>query len=67
MTLDDQLDALDPLTQGAIAKLAGHTNPKSMSVKRVRGSALSRQQLLDIARGLRGLAEIAEEMAQQAS
>lgn len=63
--LDEQLERLRPLTDGAIGALAGHTNGGSIAVKKRRGSPLSAKQLRTIAERLRDKAEVAEQMAEQ--
>lgn len=63
MTIDDQLDALRPLTPGAVAELAGYAEAGSIRVQRQRSRPLSAERLRALASRLRDLADHAERMA----
>lgn len=63
MTIDDQLDALRPLTPGVAAKLAGYSEVGSISVQRSRGKLLPADRLKAMAERLRSLAAVCEGMA----
>jgi hypothetical protein len=63
MTINDQLDALRPLTPGAVATLAGYSDPQSIRVQRARGRGIPAARLRALAERLRELARIADEMA----
>ena len=62
MTLDDQLAALLPLSQGVVGRLAGLTNRGTLTVKRARGGVLSYQQLEAIEARLLALVETVREL-----
>lgn len=64
MTLDDQIDALGPLTPGVIVALAGYkSGSNQLTDFRSKGRRLPPARLEALAQRLRELAATAEEMA----
>jgi hypothetical protein len=64
MTLDDQLDALRPLTNEAVARCAGYASGNNqLTAYRASGRRLPPKRLRALAERLRELARIADEMA----
>jgi hypothetical protein len=63
LTIDDQLRALEPLTPGSVAQLAGYRNQQTIRVQRMRGKALSPERLAKLAENLRLLADAADGLA----
>ena len=64
MTLDEQIDALRPLTPGVFAALAGYRQGSNqITTMRARGIRVPPERLAALAQRLRDLADKAEGMA----
>lgn len=67
MTLDDQIEALEPLTPGVIAALLEYSNLGQLRVQRSRGATIPAGRLRRAAERLRVLADTAESLAANSS
>lgn len=65
MTLDDQIEAMDPLKPGQLSRFARYRSPDQLRRIRAEGGRLSGPRLRNVAEALRLLADRADDLAVQ--